>query len=139
MNVTELAPPSQLDIEWAPVMKTSNERILKLGNLIVTTSSQANSPTGKNGEPATPQDKPKFARFFSGNGTKKRERLILITSSARLVVAATGGNEKKAKLEINLAAPGAAWKSCVDAKGLTYWSFDTVSRSHRSSPHTLPY
>lgn len=127
MNVTELAPPSQLDIEWAPVMKNNNERILKLGNLVVTTSSQANSPTGKNGDPATPQEKPKFARFFSGNGMKKRERLILITSCARLVVAATGGNEKKAKMDLNLAATGATWKSCIDAKGLTYWCFDTVS------------
>lgn len=127
MNVTELAPPSQLDIEWAPVMKNNNERILKLGNLVVTISSQANSPTGKNGDPPTPQEKPKFARFFSGNGTKKRERLVLITSGARLVVTATGGNEKKAKMELDLAAPGATLKSCVDAKGLTYWCFDTVS------------
>lgn len=135
MNVTELAPPSQLDIEWAPVMKNNNERILKLGNLIVTTSSQANSPTGKNGDLPTPQEKPKFARFFSSNGTKKRERLILITSCARLVVAATGGNEKKAKSEINLAAAGATWKSCVDVKGLTYWCFDTVSQCDHDLQH----
>jgi len=140
MNVTELAPPSQLDIEWAPVMKNNNERILKLGNLIVTTSSQANSPTGKNGEPATPQEKPKFARFFSGNGPKKRERLILITSCARLVVAATGGNEKKAKMELNLAAPGATWQSYVDAKGLTYWCFDTRDKHYTfEDPRATPW
>jgi len=113
---------------------------LKLGNLIVTTSSQANSPTGKNGEPATPQEKPKFARFFSGNGPKKRERLILITSCARLVVAATGGNEKKAKMELNLAAPGATWQSYVDAKGLTYWCFDTRDKHYTfEDPRATPW
>jgi 3-phosphoinositide dependent protein kinase-1 len=127
-NVTELAPPSQLDIDWSPVLTRNNERILKLGNLIVTTApAQANSPTSKNGDA---QEKPKFSRFFSSNTTKKRERLVLITTAARLVVAATGGNEKKAKLEINLASGGSVAKSCVDAKGLTHWTFDTVRPIH---------
>lgn len=127
-NVTELPPPSQLDLEWAPVLTQNNERILKLGNLVVTAAPpQASSPNGKNGEPQTPSEKPKFSRFFSSNTTKRRERLVLITSAARLVVAAAGGNEKKAKMELNLAAHGSTCKSCLDAKGLTYWSLDTVS------------
>ncbi|KAK4504108.1 hypothetical protein PRZ48_005023 [Zasmidium cellare] len=129
-NVTELPPPSQLDIDWSPVLTHNNERILKLGNLIVTTSPQASSPTGKNGEPQTPSEKPKFSRFFTSNTTKKRERLVLITSAARLVVAAAGGNEKKSKLEINLTAHGSTCKSCVDAKGLTYWSIDTRDKHY---------
>ncbi|EGP90945.1 uncharacterized protein MYCGRDRAFT_65163 [Zymoseptoria tritici IPO323] len=132
LNVTELAPPSQLDIDWSPVLTRNNERILKLGNLIVTTApAQANSPTGKGGDPSPAADKPKFSRFFSSNTTKKRERLVLITSAARLVVAAMGGNEKKAKLEINLAGgvtSGA--KSFVDGKGLTYWTFDTRDKHY---------
>jgi 3-phosphoinositide dependent protein kinase-1 len=134
-NVTELAPPSQLDIDWSPVLTRNNERILKLGNLIVTTApASANSPTGKGGDSQTPSDnKPKFSRFFSSNTTKKRERLVLITTCARLVVAATGGNEKKAKLELNLAAGAGLAKSCVDGKGLTYWTFDTVCSLHSST------
>jgi 3-phosphoinositide dependent protein kinase-1 len=135
MSVTELPPPSQLDIDWSPVLTHDNERILKLGNLIVTATPQSNSPTSKNGDLQTPSEKPKFSRFFSSNTTKKRERLVLITSSARLVVAAAGGNEKKIKMEVNLSAGISSCKTCTDAKGLTYWTIDTVrlaSSSHGS-------
>ncbi|KAK4543234.1 hypothetical protein LTR36_005784 [Oleoguttula mirabilis] len=123
-GVTDLPPPSQLDIDWSPVLTHNNERILKLGNLIVFTGPQAQSPSGKSSEPGTPSEKPKFSRFFSGNTSKKRERLVLITSSARLIIAAAGGNEKKAKMEVNLLASGTSWKSFVDSKGLTAWSLD---------------
>ena len=126
-GVTDLPPPSQLDIDWSPVLTHNNERILKLGNLIVTAAPQEKSPNGKNGEPATPSDKPKFRSFFSGNTNKKRERLVLITSRARLVIAAAGGNEKKAKMEVNCLASGTSWKSYLDAKGLTAFQLDTVS------------
>ncbi|EMD00554.1 hypothetical protein BAUCODRAFT_28904 [Baudoinia panamericana UAMH 10762] len=121
-GVTELPPPSQLDIDWSPVLTRSNERILKLGNLIVYTG-----PAGQsNGaEPGTPSDKPKFRSIFGGSAQKKRERLVLITSCARLVVVAAGGNEKKAKMELNLLASGTSWKSFTDAKGLTAWQLDT--------------
>ncbi|CAK3948818.1 Serine threonine- kinase PKH1 [Lecanosticta acicola] len=129
-NVTELPPPSQLDLEWAPVLTHNNERILKLGNLVVAAVPQASSPNGKNGEPQTPVEKPKFSRFFSSNTTKRRERLVLITSAARLVVAAAGGNEKKSKMEINLAANGSTCKSCMDGKGLTYWSLGTRDKQY---------
>jgi len=124
-GITELPPPSQLDIEWSPVLTHPNERILKLGNLVVNTSPQAHSP----GDPGTPSEKPKFSRFFSGNTNKKRERLVLITSSARVIMAAEGGKEKKAKMDLSLLATGCQWKSFVDAKGLTAWSVDTVSLS----------
>lgn len=125
-GITELPPPSQLDIDWSPVLTHNNERILKLGNLIVHTSSQGNSPGGKNGDPGTPSEKPKFSRFFSGSTTKKKERLVLITSNARVILAPAGGNEKKAKMEIPLVSPGCSWRSYVDSKGLTAWSIDTV-------------
>ncbi|KAH9825704.1 Serine/threonine-protein kinase PKH1 [Teratosphaeria destructans] len=120
-GITELPPPSQLDIDWSPVLTRNNERILKLGNLIVFTGPQAQSPDG----PSTLSEKPKFSRFFSGNTTKRRERLVLITSGARLIIAAAGGNEKKAKLDVDLMASGTSWKSYVDNKGLTAWSLDT--------------
>ena len=133
-GVTDLPPPSQLDIDWSPVLTHNNERILKLGNLIVCATPQEKSPNGKSGDPATPSDKPKFRSFFSGNTSKKRERLVLITSRARLVIAAAGGNEKKAKMEINCMAAGTGWKSFVDSKGLTAFQLDTVSLySHLST------
>lgn len=137
-GVTELPPPSQLDIDWSPVLTHNNERILKLGNLIVSTSAQPHSPTSKNGngEPPTPSDEPKFRSFFGGSTQKKRERLILITSSARLIIAAAGGNEKKAKMEINCLSHGCSWKSYDDAKGLTAWQLDTVSLSTPTSQAT---
>ena len=43
------------------------------------------------------------------------------------MIAAAGGNDKKAKGEVNLLAGGANWKSYVDSKGLTAWQLDTVS------------
>jgi 3-phosphoinositide dependent protein kinase-1 len=116
-----------LDIDWSPVLTHNNERILKLGNLIVNTSSQGSSPRGAHADAATPTEKPKFSRFFSGSTTKKKERLVLITSNARVILAPAGGNEKKIKMEIPLVSPGCSWKSYVDSRGLTAWSIDTVS------------
>ena len=52
----------------------------------------------------------------------------MVTSSARLVLAASGGDEKKAKLDIPLVAPGTNWKSYKDSKGLTVWCVDTPSK-----------
>lgn len=135
-GVTDLPPPSQLDIDWSPVLTHNNERILKLGNLIVCATHQEKSPNGKNMDPGTPSEKPKF-RFFGNNGSKKRERLVLITSRARLVIAAAGGNEKKAKMEVNCLASDAAWRSYVDAKGLTAFQLDTVSTNHSIFPSEL--
>ncbi|TKA81522.1 hypothetical protein B0A55_02988 [Friedmanniomyces simplex] len=124
-GVTELPPPSQLDIDWSPVLSRNNERILKLGNLIVSSGPQPQSPSGKGNEPGTPSEKPKFRSFFSGNVQKRRERLVLITSAARVVIAPAGGNEKKAKMELSLLVGGSSWKSYVDGKGLTAWQLDT--------------
>lgn len=127
-GVTELPPPSQLDIDWSPVLTKQNERILKLGNLIVCTGPHnAQTP----GEAGTPSEKPKFRSFFSGGAQKKRERLVLITSAGRIVIAAAGstGSDKKVKGEVSILTAGTAWKSYVDAKGLTGWSLDTVSHS----------
>lgn len=127
--ITELAPPSQLDIDWSPVLSRNNERIMKLGNLNVTSSPAPHSPTSKGGEEA-PR---KFSRFFGGATTKKRQRLVMITSSARVIIAAAGGDEKKAKMDINLLTPGTSWKSYQDAKGLTAFCIDNVSFSFPES------
>lgn len=134
--ITELAPPSQLDIDWSPVLNRNNERILKLGNMNVLTAPAPHSPTGKGDGEQKDTPNRKFSRFFGGSTTKKRERLVMITSSARLILAAAGGAEKKAKMEINLLSPGTSWKSYIDARGLTVWSVDTVS-SRQSLPDQL--
>jgi 3-phosphoinositide dependent protein kinase-1 len=54
----------------------------------------------------------------------------MITSSARVIIAAAGGDEKKAKLDLNLLTNGTSWKTYQDSKGLTAWSIDTVSSSN---------
>ncbi len=126
--ITELPPPSQLDIEWSPVLTRNNERILKLGNLIVSSNSGPHSPSSKTTGGDSQTDTPKkFSRFFGGSTTKKRQRLVMITSSARIVLAAAGGEEKKTKMEISLLGPNTTWKSFKDSKGLTSWVVDTVS------------
>ncbi|KAJ5467675.1 hypothetical protein N7475_005427 [Penicillium sp. IBT 31633x] len=122
--VTELPPPSQLDIEWSPVLSKSNERILKLGNLVVLSSAASHSPNSKNssGEFEAPK---KFSRFFSGSTTKKRQRLVMVTSAGRIILAASGGDDKKIKLEIPLLAPGTSYRSTTDSKGISSWIVDT--------------
>ena len=126
--ITELPPPSQLDIEWSPVLTKTNERILKLGNLQVNTSPAPHSPNSRtgvlNGETETPK---KFSRFFGSNTPKKRQRLVMVTSSARIIIVAAGGEEKKSKIEIPLLVAGCAWRKLQDPKGLSYWCVDTVS------------
>ena len=121
--ITDLPPPSQLDIEWSPVLSTSNERILKLANLTVISAPPPNSPTG-NGEYEAPK---KLSRFFGGSTTKKKQRLVMVTSSARVILAAAGGDEKKAKLDISLLTPGTNYRTATDSKGLSSWIVDTVS------------
>ncbi|KAL2135803.1 hypothetical protein VTI74DRAFT_6869 [Chaetomium olivicolor] len=118
--ITELPPPTQLDIEWSPVLTRNNERILKLGDLMVISSPIPNSPHRGEGE-----GHKKLARFFGGSTTKKRQRLVMITSSGRIVLAPAGGEEKRAKQEISLLAPDCVWKTQIDAKGQTVWCVDT--------------
>ncbi|KAJ5918841.1 Serine/threonine-protein kinase PKH2 [Penicillium verhagenii] len=127
--VTELPPPSQLDIEWSPVLSRSNERILKLGNMVVLSSPASHSPTSKNGSSEAEAPK-KFSRFFSSGATKKRQRLVMVTSSARIILAASGGDEKKAKLEISLLAAGTHWRSTTDTKGHSSWIVDTRDKHY---------
>jgi 3-phosphoinositide dependent protein kinase-1 len=119
--MTELPPPSQLDIEWSPVLTRYNERILKLGNLSVSAAQQAHSSN----------EKGKLSRLFGGGDGKKRERLVMVTSSGRLIIAPAGGEEKKAKHEIPLLAPGVEYSSSTDSKGITQWVVDTVSCRRR--------
>jgi len=127
--ITELAPPSQLDIDWACILTKTNERILKLGNLVVYTMPAPHSPTGRNGSAVDfPTETPnKFQRFFGASSTKKRQRLVMITSSARIVIAPAGGEKKEAKYVIDLTESDVSWKSQLDAKGYTVWCVFTVS------------
>lgn len=119
--ITELPPPSQLDIEWSPVLTRNNERILKLGNLLVTSSALPHSP--HNGEGG------KLSRLFGGGASKKRQRLVMVTSSARIIMAPPGGEDKRMKSEISLLSPGTICSSATDAKGVTHWVVDTP-KSH---------
>ncbi len=131
--ITELPPPSQLDIEWSPVLTRNNERILKLGNLLVNSSPAPHSPNDKNGGQKGDSDTPrKFSRFFGSNTPKKRQRLVMVTSSARIIIVAAGGEEKKSKIEIPLLIAGCTWRKLQDPKGLTYWCVDTVG-----TPNTM--
>lgn len=122
--ITELAPPTQLDIEWSPVLTRNNERILKLGNLMVLSSPMPHSPNSKNVEA---EGHKKLSRFFGGSTTKKRQRLVMVTSSGRIILAAAGGDEKKSKTEISLLASDCSWRIQLDPKGQTVWCVDTVS------------
>ena len=123
--ITEVAPPSQLDIEWSPVLTRANERILKLGNATVQTGPPPHSPDGKHG--VSTHDAPKkFSRFFGGNNHKKRQRLVLITSAARVIIAAAGGDDKKPKTEISLQGLGVVVRK-VGGADATVWAIDTVS------------
>lgn len=134
--ITELPPPSQLDIEWSPVLTKNNERILKLGNLLVLSSPAPHSPNSVQSEVAeTPK---KFSRFFGSSSPKKRQRLVMVTSSARIVIVAAGGEEKKTKTEISLLEPGCRWRKMQDSKGLSYWCLDTVSSPLRFDPRPSP-
>lgn len=127
--ITELPPPTQLDIEWSPVLTNINERILKLGNLLVNTTPGPHSPNGKNGFSNGESDTPKkLSRFFGGgNAVKKRQRLVMVTSSARIIIVAAGGEDKKSKVEIEVRGADCSWNKMQDSKGLTYWCVDTVN------------
>lgn len=133
--ITELPPPTQLDIEWSPVLTRNNERILKLGDLMVISSPIPNSPHGR-GEG---DGHKKLARFFGGSTTKKRQRLVMVTSSGRIVLAPAGGEEKRSKQEISLLGSDCVWKTQIDAKGQAVWCVDTVSFLPSSFlPSSLP-
>ncbi|KAL7276795.1 serine/threonine protein kinase [Rhizina undulata] len=127
--ITELPPPSQLDIEWSPVLTRTNERILKLGGATVQSSPALHSPDGKGGVNGHSEASKKFARFFGGNNTKKRQRLVMITSSARVIIAPAGGDEKKMKTEINLQGLGVVVRK-VGGSGSTTWTIDTRDKCY---------
>jgi 3-phosphoinositide dependent protein kinase-1 len=142
--ITELPPPSQLDIEWSPVLTRANERILKLGNAVVQTSPAPLSPDGKVNTQEAPK---KFSRFFGGSATRKRQRLVMVTSAARVIIAAAGGDDKKLKTEISLQGLGVVVRK-VGSDG-TMWAIDTVSptppksssssRAHKHHHHYIKW
>ncbi|PHH73524.1 hypothetical protein CDD83_4719 [Cordyceps sp. RAO-2017] len=119
--VTELPPPTQLDIEWSPVLTKNNERILKLGDWLVNITPLHNVLYGK-----TPEEgHKKLSRFFGGSITRKRHRLVMVTSGGRIVLAPAGGEEKRAKQEISLLSPGCSWRGQQDPRGQPIWCVDT--------------
>ncbi|EEP82387.1 3-phosphoinositide-dependent protein kinase 1 [Uncinocarpus reesii 1704] len=122
--ITELAPPSQLDIEWSPVLTRPNERILKMGNMIVSSSSIPHRSQNKhgNGEHEGPK---KLSRFFSGATTKKRQRLVIVTTAGRVIIVPAGGEEKRLKFEVSLLQPETHYRSTTDLKGHSSWIIDT--------------
>ncbi|KAI0190338.1 kinase-like domain-containing protein [Astrocystis sublimbata] len=119
--ITDIPPPSQLDLDWSPVLTKQGERILRLGDLLVMSAAIPNSPYSKGDEGHR-----KFTRFFGGSTTKKRQRLVMITSRGRIIIAPAGGGEKKAKHEISLLAPDCSWKTQTDAKGQVVWCVDST-------------
>lgn len=121
--ITELPPPTQLDIEWSPVLTKDNERILKLADLMVISAPLQNNVNGKTSE----EGHKKLSRFFGGSTTKKRQRLVMVTSSGRIVLAPAGGEEKRSKQELSLLAPDSSWHTQNDAKGQLVWCVDVVS------------
>ena len=126
--ITELAPPSQLDIDWSPVLNRPNERILKLGNLNVTSAPPPTSPTSRSGANSdAPVETPsKFSRLFGASTTKKRQRLVMVSSAARIVLAPSGGEKKEAKQVIDMRDRDVSFRSQQDAKGYTIWCIFTV-------------
>ena len=125
--ITELAPPTQLDIDWSPVLTRANERILKLGQFVVYSAPAPHSPTSRSGVDSSVDQPSKFAKFFGASTTKKRQRLVMITSSGRLIIAPAGGDRKEAKVVVDLAEPDVSWKSQQDSKGYNMWCVSTVS------------
>ncbi|ORX95097.1 serine/threonine protein kinase-like protein [Clohesyomyces aquaticus] len=125
--VTELPPPSQLDIDWSPVLTKRNERILMLNQMFVTQHPPGHPLGGKDDAAETPK---KFSRFFGSNTVKKRQRLVMVTSGARLLMCASGTSDKKLKEELSLLGPGCTWTSFQDSKGLTCWSVETKDKQY---------
>ncbi|KAI9810157.1 MAG: pkb-activating kinase-like protein [Phylliscum demangeonii] len=127
--ITDLPPPSQLDIEWSPVLTNTNERILKLGNLMVQSAPAAKGGADGGGVVETAPSK-RFSRFFGGSGVKRRQRLVMVTSSARVVIVPAGGEEKKAKVEVPLLSADCRCRSLTDARGLRVWCLDTKDKQY---------
>ncbi|KAB8349511.1 hypothetical protein FH972_023537 [Carpinus fangiana] len=127
--ITELAPPTQLDIDWSPVLTRPNERVLKLGQLTVYSMPAPYSPTGRTQGGDQPSEAPsKFSRFFGASTTKKRTRLVMISSGARLIIAPSGGDKKEAKTVVDLADKEVTWKTQLDGKGYMVWKQRAIDR-----------
>ncbi|KKA27477.1 hypothetical protein TD95_001968 [Thielaviopsis punctulata] len=116
--INELPPPTQIDIDWSPVLTRTNERVLKLGDLMVVTSPSAGSPKADEGHK-------KLSRFFGGGATKRKQRMVIVTSAGRILMVPSGGDEKKVKQELSLLASDCVWKTQQDGKSMIHWCVDT--------------
>ncbi|KAF3179165.1 pkb-activating kinase-like protein, variant 3 [Orbilia oligospora] len=119
--ITELPPPTQLDLQWSPVLTKTNERILKVGNMTVT-SAPAPQSFGTHGSAGAfaEQTPKKFSRFFHGNQVKKRQRLVIVTTGGRVIIAgigAAGSDASKVKTEIDLLGLGVVTRIAPPSTG----------------------
>ncbi|KAK6512707.1 pkb-activating kinase-like protein [Arthrobotrys conoides] len=119
--ITELPPPTQLDLQWSPVLTKTNERILKVGNMTVT-SAPAPQSFGTHGSAGafSEQTPKKFSRFFHGNQVKKRQRLVIVTTGGRVIIAgigAAGSDASKVKTEIDLLGLGVVTRIAPPSTG----------------------
>ena len=128
-STTEVTAPSPLDLEWSSVLILNNERIIKLGNLAVTsTTSDLGTNDASPGMTQTTSVKDTmFSRLFGGSGYKRRNRLVLVTTGGRLILADTNSSEKRVKSESSLLASTTSWQMCQDGRGGASWRVSTVS------------
>ncbi|KAK6525564.1 pkb-activating kinase-like protein [Arthrobotrys megalospora] len=119
--ITELPPPTQLDLQWSPVLTKTNERILKVGNMTVTSAPAPQSfGTHGSGGAFAEQTPKKFSRFFHGNQVKKRQRLVMVTTGGRVIIAgigAAGSDASKVKTEIDLLGLGVVTRIAPPSTG----------------------
>ncbi|KAF2749851.1 Pkinase-domain-containing protein [Sporormia fimetaria CBS 119925] len=120
-------PPAQEPIRLN-VLTKRDERILKLGNMFITHHQPGHAVGGKDDPPA--EAPRKISRWFGGNTVKKRQRLVMITSNARILMCAAGTNDKKLKEEVSLLSPGCTWRSFQDSRGLTAWLVETRDKQY---------
>lgn len=94
----ELPPQSAVDLEFSAVV-SKQERILRIGSVIMSTTSSGNAPP----EPIAEKEQGKFSKLFSGS--RKKKRLLIVTSSGRLLVVADGGDRKQLHHDITISSP----------------------------------
>lgn len=96
----ELPPISSVDAEYAWLLQSSNERILRVGHVSVMSTNVPGSGSGSD-------DHGIISKLFTN---RKRKRVLLVTTKGRLLVVSTHDTRGSAKLEIQLANPSTVVK-----------------------------